>query len=127
CVVLAPPVLGYLPSAHVDTASLACFVLGLVLLHRLATERDPWSAVLGGGMFGLAMAVKLSNLAYALPGLLLLLVLGWRLPAGRVRRWALAGAVAAALLSSPSFVRAWIEHGSPTYPVALEIAGHELF
>lgn len=127
-VLLAPPVAGYLPSAYVDTLSLALFALSVVLVDRIASERCAWAGVLACGVFGLAVGVKISNLAFALPGTLLVLALVARLPGGWRRRSVTAArCLLAGLISAPFFIKAWLDHGSPTYPIPVEIAGRELF
>lgn len=106
----------YLGTLTFAETALTGAVLTAASLLVLPSEKPrPWFSL--GLLLGLAAAVKLSGLAWALAGLAAARVAGW---SGReVSR---AGLVALACVS-PWWVRAWLHTGNPVYPFGYGLFG----
>lgn len=128
CVItIAPPAVAYLPSGYVEPTTLALFVCGVLFAGRAIAGRAAADLVLASAALGLAVGVKISNLAFVVPGLALIGYLCSSCEGAR-RRAVLAGAcLMAASVGVPFFIRTWIDTGSPTYPVPLEVGGTTIF
>ncbi|MDX1997397.1 MAG: hypothetical protein SF066_06730 [Thermoanaerobaculia bacterium] len=110
-VVGMPTVLGWLSSAYVDNLTLAYFALGSLFLVR-CLRSAPREALLAAAAFGLMAGVRVT--ALPLLGLALVLIAHevWR-----VRRRLVWMAMLVATIGAPSYLRAWVEQGSPLYPL----------
>lgn len=123
-VLLIPSVTNYMTSGYVDNVTLAGTLLGTLFLARVLRGESRDELVLAIAGFGIAAGTKLT----AVPTLLLALgvaaVLAFRQP--RDPAPFLLSCIAAAV-ASPTYLRAWVETGSPTYPVAFQALGRTLF
>jgi hypothetical protein len=117
-----PAVLNFVSTANVDNTTLAAILLGSVFLVRPETKGDGLRILLAAGAFGIAAGTKV----IALP---VLLVAATAIVVSALRRedpWSmrlmlLLGCAVAAMLAVPPYLRAWLEMGSPLYPVSLAI------
>lgn len=128
-IAFTPAAINYMPSGYVEPSTLAMFLLSATFLARLLLDTPrPAEAVLAAAALGLALSIKVSNAIFVLPGLLLLIgrVATARWPMSR-RATTTAAIIAAALVSAPFYLRAWLDMGSPSYPIPVEIAGTTLF
>ncbi len=122
-----PAALAYVGTGYVDNLTLAGVALGSVFVVRVARGGPPREAPLAVAALALAGGTKLLAMPIlALGGAVVL----WRIARSPASPRARAGACAALLLAAsvaaPTYVRAWIERGSPLYPVPLHVAGVEL-
>ena len=122
-----PASLCYLSSGYVDNLVLALFSLGCALLIHAYRQPQPCSLVLAMASFGLAVGVKptaapMFVMAAVVSGFLLLR------NSARTRAdvWIALGCVVAPLVASPGYLRAWIERGSPLYPLGVTVFGHQV-
>jgi hypothetical protein len=132
-IVLIPTVASIGVSTYVDNAVLAAFLLGCVALVAATRDGRPEQMLVAAASFGWLAACKSTGLPLLA---VMMVLLGWcavRARGGsdardRRRRmlWLAIGAVTAVLLAAPGYVAAWIEMGSPLYPLAARIAGHTL-
>ncbi|MBI5511169.1 MAG: glycosyltransferase family 39 protein [Deltaproteobacteria bacterium] len=114
-------------SGHVDVMTAALFGLGLPFLFRAAAsgrQADTFVAVLA---FGTNATVKHT----ALPLLVLaVVILGASLFRRRLdnsrRARAAALMVPGVVIAAPPYLRAWIERGSPLYPIPVDVFGFTL-
>jgi hypothetical protein len=127
-VILTPSVIHYLPSGYVDPLTVALFALSVVFCYRAIALGSHVDVVLLAASLGLAVGVKISNLAFAGPGVVVILLFLVRAGmASRERVVVAAACLGAALVSGPFFLRAWTDMGSPSYPVPVELAGITIF
>ena len=135
---LAALAVGFIPAAanestsgYADNFGLAAFLLAGTALVELARAPTRGRAALAGGGLGLVAAGKLSGLPTLALGLAFVAWLAARPRAGgplraRLERFAAAFAAAAAV-SFPGYLRAWIEAGSPFYPLTVAFGETTLF
>ncbi len=122
-----PAALAYVGSAYVDNLTLAASALGTVFVVRLARDGPLREAPLAVAALALAAGTKLLAMpVLALGGAVVLLRLVRSPASPRVRAATLAAVVLAGAVAAPTYVRTWIERGSPLYPVPLRVAGFEL-
>ena len=119
-----PSVLAYLSSAYVDNTTLALFLLGSLFLARFGLERRLAEAPLAVAAFALMVGVKLTTAALFALAAVAVVVLVMRSPApAKARRLALLACLLVALVGTPSYLRAWIERGSPFFPFPISFGG----
>lgn len=135
---LAALAIGFIPAAanestsgYADNFGLAAFLLAGTALVELARAPTRGRAALAGGGLGLVAAGKLSGLPALALGLAFTAWLAARPRDGasaraRIERVAMAFAAAAAV-SFPGYLRAWIEAGSPFYPLTVAVGAKTLF
>jgi hypothetical protein len=123
-----PATLAYLSSSYVDNTTLLLFLLGAIFVVRLVRGTGRLrEAVLAAGALGLMVGTKLTTAAFFALGVALVADRVLRSGASlRTRALVLGVCLAAVLPGTPSYLRAWIEQGSPFYPFHVEIAGHTL-
>lgn len=123
----SPAVLAYLSSAYVDNVTLAAFTLGSVFVVRLARGREvSLGAEASLAFAGLALAVGTKLQAaplFAVGAAVVLARIVATRASARLRLLALGLCLVAVLPALPSYARAWIDHGSPLYPFALDLGG----
>jgi hypothetical protein len=126
--VMTPSIVHYVPSGYVDPLTVALFTLSVLFGGRALLERSGADAVLMAAALGLAAGVKVSNLAVAGPGAIVvaIAVLRARLTP-RARAIAALVCVSVASISAPFYWYAWRDMGSPTYPVPLDIGTTTVF
>ncbi len=132
-IALIPTVASVGVSTYVDDAVLAAFLLGCVALVAATRDGRPEQAFVAVVSFGWLAACKSTGLPLLAA---MVIVLGWCAarprggPDARARRRLVLaiviGAATAVLVAAPGYVAAWIETGSPLYPLAARIAGHTL-
>jgi hypothetical protein len=132
-----PPVASVSISTYVDDTVAAAFLLAVVPFAA-AMRSGPQGqtrlallAVMGFGWMAACKSTGLPMLALALAGLL------WahaRATRGRPLRdrarglgWLAAGVAVVVALLAPAYLSAWLETGSPFYPLAVKIGGHTVF
>lgn len=119
-----PSTLAYLSSAYVDNTTLALFLLGSLFVVRAVIERRPVEAPLAIAALALMLGVKLTTAALFALGAAVVGVCVLRSRASwRTRRIVLLACLAAAAVGAPSYLRAWVEQGSPFYPFPIELGG----
>lgn len=135
---LAALAIGFIPasaneatSGYADNFGFAAFLLTGTALVELARAPSRGRAALAGGGLGLVAAGKLSGLPALTLGLAFTAWLAARPRDGapvraRVERVAAAFAASAAV-SFPGYLRAWIETGSPFYPLTVTLGTKTLF
>jgi hypothetical protein len=132
---LAALAIGFLPAAanectsgYADNFGLAAFLFTGTALLELARAPSRGRAALAGGGLGLVAAGKLSGLPALALGLAFVAWLIVRPSAPRGGRIAaLVAACAAAAVSAPGYLRAWIDTGSPFYPLEVAVGKTTLF
>jgi hypothetical protein len=135
---LAGLAIGFLPasvnectSGYADNFGFAAFLLTGTALMELARAPSRGRAALAGAGLGLVAAGKLSGLPALALGLAFVAWLALRPSAGGARRARIENvliAVAAALaVCAPGYLRAWIDTGSPFYPLAVTVGQTTLF
>lgn len=109
-------------------ASAGAFVFVIGILEPTDRSDRAASYVAAAAGLGLALGVKVSNLAFIIPPIALC---GWRL---FTERWTwrrkvavMALSIAALSISVPFYAKAWFDTGSPSYPIPVEIAGTTWF
>lgn len=121
---LTPAVANYLTSAYVNNLVLTCFLLGSVFLGRFLSRPSGSQAGLAGAAFGLAAGIQLSAAPFLVVALVFVAVglnrgpLTWRARLRGLSLFALGAGI-----SLPGYLRAWIEMGSPLYPLPVTFAG----
>jgi hypothetical protein len=118
---LVPGVTQHLMSAYSDIALLAGVLLAFVFVQRSGAPGQAREAILAAVALGLCAVIKHQGLPIAAAGGLLL---AWR--TRRAPRFAAGAALAcaaAAVVMLPAYARAWIDTGSPVFPLRVEIAG----
>lgn len=131
-----PSVIAFLSSGYVDNTTLALFLLGSLFVVRLITPRDQAreqvrrrtrrvvEAPLAVGALALMLGVKLTTAAlFALGGIVVVVSLLRSTASWQTRRIVLLSCLAAAAVGAPSYLRVWVEQGSPFYPFRIELAG----
>jgi hypothetical protein len=122
-------------STYVDNAVLAAFLLGSVALLAATRDGRPEQMLVAAAAFGWFAACKSSGLPLLGATLAFLTWCAlrpcvlWGVGAGDRRRriaWLAAGAVSAIFVAAPGYVAAWVEAGSPLYPLAARLAGRTL-
>ncbi|XXF78125.1 hypothetical protein P2318_34540 [Myxococcaceae bacterium GXIMD 01537] len=124
---LTPAATTTLTSGYVDVLLLSLFTLSSALfLHFLRAPRLP-EAVLAAAGFGLMAGVKSTALAVLLVALAFFLARVATAPwPWRERLRAVGLCALAALAGVQPYLTAWVEKGSPIYPVPLALRGHLL-
>jgi hypothetical protein len=124
---LVPGVFEFVTSAYVENQCVALFLLGVAFLTRSSRQRSAGDAVLASAALG-ALAGTKSNYAPVLVlGLALVALVLVRAEAPPRRRiTALLACALVASIALPCYVRAWIEKGSPFYPIPLAVGGRTL-
>lgn len=124
---LTPAATTTLTSGYVEVPLLALFTLGSALFLCFLRTSRPAEGVLAAAGFGLMAGVKSTALAVLLVALALFFVrvatspLSWR---ERLRTVGLAAL--AALVGVQPYIAAWVEKGSPLYPVPFLVRGQLL-
>lgn len=112
-----PSVLAYLSSGYVDNTTLALFLLGALFVARLAIERRPIEAPLAVAALALMLGVKLTTAGlFAAGGMAVVWLVTRSSDPWRTRRLVLLACVGVAVVGAPSYLRAWVEQGSPFFP-----------
>ena len=137
---LAALAIGFIPAAanimtsgYADDFVLAVFLLSGVSLARLSlrssAELPAGEVILAGAGLGLLASAKMSGLPALGLGLLFIawLVLRDPRPRGPQLRAIALSAGAACVVALPGYLRAWVETGSPFYPLTLAIGGVTIF
>jgi hypothetical protein len=134
---LAGLAIGFLPasanectSGYADNFGLAAFLLLGTALLELARAPSRGRAALAGGGLGLVAAGKLSGLPALALGLAFVAWLASRPrpPASwRARMEPVGAAFLAAAVCLPGYLRAWIDTGSPFYPLTVALGQTTLF
>lgn len=132
---LAALAIGFLPasanestSGYADNFGLAAFLLAGTALMELARAPSRGRAALAGGGLGLVAAGKLSGLPALALGLVFVTWLAVRIGASRrAQIQAVVAAFAAASVSVPGYLRAWINTGQPFYPLEIALGKTTLF
>ena len=123
-----PAVVLQMRSTYIDVTVMSCFLAVLVFVTRRPFRvPDLWMTALALGLLG---GTKASMLLYmcmlGLPALWSAAALGKREGWLRVVAHALGGVALIAVLMAPSYVRNWVLHDNPIWPLHYEIAGIEL-
>lgn len=122
-----PAALAYVGTAYVDDLTLAGCALGAVFVVRAARGAALREAPLAVAALAVAAGTKLLAVpVLALGGGVVLLRLGRGPAAPRVRAATVGAMLLASTVAAPTYLRAWVERGSPFYPVPLRLAGVEL-
>jgi hypothetical protein len=119
-----PTVINFVTAAYVENLTASVFLLGAVFVIRALQGLDRPSFVLAAAALGIGAGIKIVALPYLLVGFGLLAVEIVRTASLRSRLVPLVAACAvAAAIALPPYVRAWVETGSPIYPVAVSVGG----
>ncbi len=120
---LVPSAFNFLASGYVENTSLAVFLLGALFLCRFTCRQATWAdGFLAIGAFAVGSGVKASGLPTY--GLALAVVAGGLLSRNAFRgdRTRLLGAAILSLaVAVPPYLRAYLDRGSPVYPLPLRI------
>jgi hypothetical protein len=122
-IALVPATATAMTSGNVENITAAAMLIGVPLLHRAWHERSLACAVLASIALGMAAATKSHGLPLIAGAFPVVLVAAWRI--GRVGACART-IVAITLCGAWSYLRAWIERGSPLFPFALVVGGRTL-
>jgi hypothetical protein len=121
-----PAVVVFLSTGYVDNVTLAFFALGSVFVLRVlagAVAEAPLAVMALSCMVG----VRLTMAPLLALGGLLVLVAVLRGPGTLGRRLATVTAcLAVGLLGAPTYLRSWLEQGSPFHPIRVVVAGQVL-
>ncbi len=112
-----PAVMNFAAAAYVDNLEIGLFVAGVLFLIRVATRHRTEDAVLAAGAFAILAGVKTSALPVATLGIAATVTFA------RSSSAVIAAAAAAIPAGIPSLL-AWIETGSPLYPLTLRLGNH---
>jgi len=122
-IALVPATATAMTSGNVEIITTATMLIAVPHLHRAWHERSLSSAVLASVALGMAAATKSHGLPLIAGAFPVVCVAAWRI--GRFP--ACAKVVAAIVLCGAwSYLRAWIERGSPLFPFALVVGGRTL-
>ena len=126
-IALLPGIFHYMTSSYVEPLVLALFLSGAGFFARFMADGADGHALLTAGAFGVLAGIKwnFAPVVVGFTGLLSLVALlsprSWR------RRGALiVGVAVAGTVALPHYVKAWIETGSPFYPLRVQFLGREL-
>lgn len=122
-IALVPATATAMTSGNVENITTAAMLIGVPLLHRAWHERSLAAAVLAAVALGMAAATKSHGLPLIAGAFPVVLLAAWRI--GRVRACASVLATLA-VCGAWSYLRAWIERGSPLFPFALVVGGRTL-
>lgn len=121
-----PAVVAFLSTGYVDNVTLAFFALGSVFVLRVlagAVAEAPLATVALSCMVG----VRLTTAPLLALGGLLVFAAVLRGPGSLGRRLgAVAVCLAVGLLGAPTYLRSWLEQGSPFHPIRVVVAGQVL-
>jgi hypothetical protein len=121
-----PPCVNVATNAYVDNTAALCSTLGLVFLCRLLRGSDAREGILAAAALGCGAGAKVVVIPILAIGALVaarsVLRAGARGPWLRLG----AGILGAGAVALPGYVRAWLERGSPLYPLPLVVAGRTL-
>lgn len=121
-----PAVVVFLSTGYVDNVTLAFFALGSVFVLRVlagAVAEAPLATVALSCMVG----VRLTTAPLLALGGLLVFAAVLRGPGSLGRRLgAVAACLAVGLLGAPTYLRSWLEQGSPFHPIRVVVAGQVL-
>lgn len=123
-----PAVFAFLATTYVDIPLLGALLGGMLFFLEAWETRSREACLLCGAAFGNALAIKVFGLAGVTAALGMLFLL-WFAPAPMrlgLPRWLLA-AVPAILAGAPHYLRMYMNHGSPTWPLPLNLPGMPLF
>ncbi|MBP7634051.1 hypothetical protein KBA41_07755 [Candidatus Ozemobacteraceae bacterium] len=123
-----PAVFAFLATTYVDIPLLGALLGGLLFFLEAWETRSREACFLCGAAFGNALAIKVFGLAGVTAALGMLFLLCFAPAAMRLNpaRWLLA-AIPAALAGVPHYLRMYLTHGSPTWPLPLNLPGIPLF
>lgn len=125
--VLTPSAMGFMTTAYVDNVTLLGSVAGSLFVCRLLAGAPAGEAVVAAAGLAVCASTKALGLPIlALGALAVCVQLAARAGPAAPRARAIALAALAALAAAPPYLRAWIERGSPLYPLSLAIAGRVL-
>ncbi len=119
-----PALVNYLTSAYVENTTVALTLLAVPFFARFHRHKRPADALVLLTALSTAAGVKVTALVTFVAAI------GWvafRLSARDRRSLSLLGlCVLACAPALYGYHRAWVDHGSPVYPLSLTVAGHTL-
>ncbi|MGE5345338.1 MAG: hypothetical protein ACM3JH_05220 [Acidithiobacillales bacterium] len=120
---LVPSAFNFLASGYVENASLAVFLLGVLFLCRYMGRQAAWAdGLLAVGAFAVGAGIKASGIpTYFLSVAAVAGGLLWRDAFKGVRTRSLAAALLSLAVAAPPYLRAYLDRGSPAYPLPLRI------
>ncbi len=123
-----PAVFAFLATTYVDIPLLGALLGGMLFFREAWETRSREALFLCGAAFGNALAIKVFGLAGVTAALGMLFLLCFAPASMRLgpARWLLA-AIPAALSGVPHYLRMYLTHGSPTWPLPLNFPGVPLF
>lgn len=123
-----PAVFAFLATTYVDIPLLGALLGGMLFFLEAWETRSREALFLCGAAFGNALAIKVFGLAGVTAALGMLFLLFFAPAPMRLSpaRWLLA-AIPAALAGVPHYLRMYVAHGSPTWPLPLNLPGVPLF
>ena len=123
-----PAVFAFLATTYVDIPLLGALLGGILFFLEAWETRSREALFLCGAAFGNALAIKVFGLAGVTAALGLLFLLCFAPAPMRLSpaRWLFA-AIPAALAGVPHYLRMYLTHGSPTWPLPLSLPGMSLF
>ncbi|HCU38402.1 MAG TPA: hypothetical protein DGT21_24180 [Armatimonadetes bacterium] len=124
-VITTPTFVGLLGLSYVDLGVCFAALGGLYFLLAWAVDGDADALLPLGIMLGTACAIKMQGLPFAGVMAIAALVRAVRAP-GALRRWLLAGLLAAAL-GGPWYLKTYLYTGNPFYPFLYEVFGGRLW
>ncbi|MCH2171954.1 hypothetical protein MK489_14305 [Myxococcota bacterium] len=124
-VAFVPGVTQHLMSAYADIPLLTTVLLALYFLQRSGRAQNAHEAILAAAALGLCATVKLQGLPIAILGGILLFYRARRGPSWKLPEILALLAVSAVMLRP--YLRAWIETGSPIFPIEFALGGVEIF
>lgn len=117
-----PCIFGYLISPYVNTILLSLLLIAFCFLHRVLYDGSSREAVLAAASLALALTVQTSALPFLALGAIAILVGVCRREKTPGRRlFYLSLAAVPLVVAVPAYWRAWIETGSPLYPLTLAL------
>lgn len=120
-----PAALTYVGSGYVDNTVLASFAMAALFVIRAGRGAPGVETLLATAALAFMLGSKVTTLPIVGSGLLALGWVIWRRPPTK-RGHVLLGWVITGTVALPPYVRAWLEFGSPFYPVPLKLAGRTL-
>ncbi|HQG29858.1 MAG TPA: hypothetical protein PLY73_15000, partial [Candidatus Ozemobacteraceae bacterium] len=123
-----PAVFAFLATTYVDIMLLGALLGGILFFLEAWETRSRAALFLCGAAFGNALAIKVFGLAGATAAIGMLFLLCFAPAPIRLSpdRWLFA-AIPAALAGLPHYLRMYLAHGSPTWPLPLSLPGIPLF
>ena len=121
-----PPCINFATAAYVDNTAALCAILGLLFLCRLLRGADIREGILAAAALGCGAGTKAALVPTLAMGLVVIAGCVTRERARERRAAVVVGVLSACAIGLPGYVRAWLERGSPFYPLPLVLGGRTL-